>query len=166
MGVVWTNPRCASASRTAGSEISEVNGTGAGSNVSETREVDEARGLAVARLPARTPLAPPPALRRRRCGLGACECVVKRVLCDLASAEGDDASDGVVGRDSHGDPITRNDLNTEAAHPAAQLGQHFVAGVHLHAIEAAAMHGDHGALDINEIVLTQIRSPFNRSSIA
>ena len=84
----------------------------------------------------------------------------------LASPEGDDASDRVVGRNTHGYPIARNDLNAKAAHPAAQLGQYLVAGIHLHAIQAAAMHGNHGALDINEIVLTQIRSPFKRSSIA
>ena len=89
-----------------------------------------------------------------------------RVWAISASPEGDDASDRIVGRNAHGNPIAGNDLNAEAAHPAAQLGQHFVAGVHLHAIEAAAVHGNHGALDINEIVLTQIRSPFKRSSIA
>ena len=84
----------------------------------------------------------------------------------LASPEGDDASDRVVRRDTHGNPIAGDDLDAEAAHPAAQLGQYFVAGIHLHAIEAAAVHGNHSALDINEIVLAQIRSPFNRSSIA
>jgi hypothetical protein len=88
------------------------------------------------------------------------------LVCDLASAEGDDASDGVVGRHAHGDPIARDHLNAEAAHTAAQLGQHFVAGIHLHSIQTAAMHGDHGALDINQIVLAQIRSPFKLTSIA
>ena len=84
----------------------------------------------------------------------------------LASSEGDDAPDRVVGRNTHGDPIARDDLNAEAAHPAAQLGQYFMAGIHLHAIQPAAMHGNHGALDINEIVLAQIRRPLKRSSIA
>jgi hypothetical protein len=66
--------------------MSDVKGTGAGSNVSETRVVDEARGLAVARLPARTPLPPPPPLRLRRCGLGDGECVVNLGVRSVDSA--------------------------------------------------------------------------------
>jgi len=38
-------------------------------------------------------------------------------------------------------PVARDDLNAEAAHAAAQLGQYFVAGIHLHAIQSLADHG-------------------------
>lgn len=146
--------------------MSEVNGTGAGSNGSDTRVVDAARGRADGRADGRGPLpTPSPDFGRRRLGLGASEFVVNTRSCDLASAEGDDATGRVVGRDTHGHPVAWDDLNTEAAHPATQLGQHFVAGIHLHTIQTAAMHGDHGALDINEIVLAQIRSPFKPVSI-
>ena len=59
---------------------------------------------------------------------------------------------GIVGRDADGDAVTRHDLDAEAAHPAAQLGEHFVAGVALHAVEATAVHGHHRALHVNQIV--------------
>jgi hypothetical protein len=36
-----------------------------------------------------------------------------------------------------------------------------VARIDLHTVQAAAVHGDHSSLDINEIVLAQIRCPFN-----
>jgi hypothetical protein len=36
-----------------------------------------------------------------------------------------------------------------------------VAGIHLHTIKAAAVNGDHGALNINKVVLAQIRCPLN-----
>jgi hypothetical protein len=40
-----------------------------------------------------------------------------------------------------------------------------MAGINLHPIKSAAMHGDHGALDINQIVLAQIRCPLKLLSI-
>ena len=49
-----------------------------------------------------------------------------------------------------------NDLDAEAAHSAAELGEHFVAGVALHAVEPAAVNRHHGALHIDEIVLAQL----------
>lgn len=67
----------------------------------------------------------------------------------LACPERDDASDGIVGRNAHGDPIARNNFDSEAAHPSAQLGQHFVASVALNAIESAAVHRYDGALHVN-----------------
>ena len=84
----------------------------------------------------------------------------------LASAERDDAAHRVVGRNADGDAVTRDDLDAEAAHSAAQLGQDFVARIHLHAIQAAAVHRHDGALDINEVVLAQICCPFIPTSIA
>ena len=79
----------------------------------------------------------------------------------LAGAEGDDAPDGIVRRDADGHAIARNHLDAEAAHSAAELGQHLVAGVALHAVQPAAVHRHHGALHVNEIVLAQSASdPF------
>src|SRR5215203_1558016 len=54
----------------------------------------------------------------------------------LAGPEGDDAAHRIVRRHADGDVIPRNNLDSEAAHPAAQLGKHFMAGVALHAIQA------------------------------
>ena len=73
----------------------------------------------------------------------------------LARAEGNDAPDRIVGRNTHCDPIPGDDLDAEAAHAAAQLGEHFVAGVALHAVQPAAVHRDHGALHVDEIILAQ-----------
>ncbi len=73
----------------------------------------------------------------------------------LTSAEGDDAADRIVGGNADGHAITGDDLDSEAAHPAAQLRQHFVAGIALHSIQPAGMNGDHGALHINQVVFTQ-----------
>jgi hypothetical protein len=48
-----------------------------------------------------------------------------------------------------------------AAHSAAELGQHLMAGVTLHAVEPAAVDRDYGALHVNQIVLAQSASiPF------
>ena len=52
----------------------------------------------------------------------------------LACAEGYDAPDWIVRRDADGHAISRNYLDAEAAHSAAELGEHFVAGVALHAV--------------------------------
>jgi hypothetical protein len=79
----------------------------------------------------------------------------------LACSESDDAPDRVVRRHADGYAISRNHLDAEAAHSAAELGQDFVASIALHAVEPPAVHGHHGALHINQIVLTQIASsPF------
>jgi hypothetical protein len=79
----------------------------------------------------------------------------------LAGTERDDASDGIVRRDADGDSIARNNFDTETAHTAAELGQHFVAGVTLHAVKPSAMHGHDGALHIDQIVLAQLlANPF------
>ena len=79
-------------------------------------------------------------------------------LRDLSGPEGDDAADRVIGRHTDRDAITRNDFDSEAAHTAAQLCEHFVARVALHAIEAAGMDGHDSALHVNQIVFTQYSS--------
>ena len=73
----------------------------------------------------------------------------------LSRAEGDDAANRIVGGDADRHAIARHDLDTEAAHPAAQLRQHFVAGVALDAVQAAGMDRDHRSLHINQIVFAQ-----------
>ena len=74
----------------------------------------------------------------------------------LARPEGDDAADRIVRRDADGDAIPWNHFDAEATHPAAELGQHFMAGVALDPVQPAAVDGDHGALHVNEIVLAQM----------
>ena len=74
----------------------------------------------------------------------------------LACAEGDDAPDGIVRRNADRHAITGNHFDAEAAHAAAELGQNFVAGVALHAVETAAVYRHDRALHINQIVLAQL----------
>ena len=74
---------------------------------------------------------------------------------DLSSAEGDDAADRVVGRDADGHAIAWNDLDAEAAHAAAQLREHFVAGVALHAIQPAGVDRHDRSLHVDQIVFAQ-----------
>ena len=75
----------------------------------------------------------------------------------LAGSERDDASDGIVGRDANGHAIAGHDFDAKSPHPPAQLGQYFVARIDLHPVKTAAVNGYHGALDINKVVLAQIR---------
>ena len=74
----------------------------------------------------------------------------------LACTERNDAANRIVGGDPDGHPVAWNHFDAEAAHAAAELGQHFVAGVALHTVEPAAVNGDHGALHVDEIVLAQL----------
>ena len=75
-------------------------------------------------------------------------------------AEGDDAADRVVGRHADGDAITGNDFDAEAPHPAAQLREHFMSGIALHAIQAARVDGHHRSLHVDQIVFAQSAHPF------
>jgi hypothetical protein len=74
----------------------------------------------------------------------------------LACAEGDDAPDRIVRRNANRNPVAWDYLDAEAAHSAAELGQHFMACVALHAVQPATVDRDHGALHINEIILAQL----------
>ena len=49
-----------------------------------------------------------------------------RLFCELASAEGNDAANRIVGGDANGHSIPGNHFDAKAAHPAAQLGQDLV----------------------------------------
>jgi hypothetical protein len=90
---------------------------------------------------ARTPASP----SMRPAGMS---CMGVQSVFFLASAEGDDAADGIVRRDADSHPITRDDLDAEAAHAAAQLCENFVALVALHAIQTAAVNRHDSALNI------------------
>ena len=79
----------------------------------------------------------------------------------LAGAERNDAADGIVRRNADGYAIPGHDLDSEAAHPAAELGEHFVAGVALHTVKPAAVHCHYRTLHVDKIVLAQTASiPF------
>src|SRR5262245_59715676 len=77
---------------------------------------------------------------------------------DLSGPEGDDAADGIVGRHADRDAITWNHFDPETAQAAAQLCEHFVPGVTLHAIEATRVDSYDGALHVDQIVFTQYSS--------
>jgi hypothetical protein len=79
----------------------------------------------------------------------------------LACTERDDAPDRIVRGNSHGYPIAWNHLDAEAAHATAELGQHLMASVTLHAVKPAAVNRHHRALHVDQIVLAQSASnPF------
>src|SRR5438034_9230196 len=81
----------------------------------------------------------------------------------LAGPEGDDAADRIVRRNSHGDASPRDHLDAKPPHSAAELCQHFMASVALHAIEPAAVHRDYGTLHVDKIILAQLLAcPFRQ----
>jgi hypothetical protein len=75
---------------------------------------------------------------------------------ELPGAERDNPALWIVGRDANRDAVARHNLDAEPAHPAAQLRQHLVAGVYLHAVQPTAVHGDDRALHVDKIVLTHL----------
>lgn len=86
---------------------------------------------------------------------------------DLASAEGNDAADGIVGRYAYGYAISWHHLDSKATHTAAQLCKHLVALVTLDAIQTAAVDRHDRALHVNEIILAQLLSfPIKDCAIA
>jgi hypothetical protein len=76
----------------------------------------------------------------------------------LASAERDDAADRIVRGNADRDPVARNHLDSEAAHPAAQLRKNLMALITLDPIQASAVHRNDGALHIDQIILAQALS--------
>src|SRR4029077_9171800 len=82
----------------------------------------------------------------------------------LACTERDDATNRIVGRNPNGHPVAWNHFDAEAAHAAAQLREHLMAGVTLHAVEPAAVDRHDRALHVDQVVLAQIASnPFSRT---
>src|SRR5262245_30706122 len=158
MGRVSLKPRSATPLASEGWSPGSANAMGAGSCGACSRAVYVGGGGSGA--------GERPLRRGRRPGAlrwGRRECDLSVVLeLKLTCAEGDDAADRVVRRYADGHPVPRHDLDAEPAHPAAQLRQHFVPGVGLHAVETAAMHGNHRALDVDQIVLAQPSLPFKQ----
>jgi hypothetical protein len=76
----------------------------------------------------------------------------------LSGSEGDDAADRIVRRHADGDAIPWHDLDAEAAHAAAQLREHFMAGIALDPIKPARVNRNHGPLHVNQIVFAQYLS--------
>jgi hypothetical protein len=79
------------------------------------------------------------------------------MLC-LTGAERDDAANGVVGRNANRHAVARDDFDAETAHTAAELGEHFMPGVALNAIETSAVHCHDRPLHVNQIVFAQTSS--------
>ena len=73
----------------------------------------------------------------------------------LASSERDDAADRIVGGNTHRHAITGHDLDSKPAHSPAQLGEHLMPLIALHAVETTAVDRHDRALHVNQIVLTQ-----------
>src|ERR1700675_1069152 len=73
----------------------------------------------------------------------------------LPGSERDDAANRIVGRNTHGHAVAGDDLDAEAAHSAAQLGQHFMARVTLHTIEPPAVNCHYRSLHVDQIVFAQ-----------
>jgi len=67
----------------------------------------------------------------------------------LSCAERDDAADRIVGRDANRYAVTGDDLDAETPHPAAQLSEHFVAGIALDAIQTSRVHRYYSSLHID-----------------
>ena len=61
-------------------------------------------------------------------------CIGIQTVFWLASTEGNDAPDRIVRRHADGHSIPGNNLDAEAAHTAAELREHFVAGIALDAV--------------------------------
>jgi hypothetical protein len=67
----------------------------------------------------------------------------------LASAEGNDAPDRIVGGNANRYSIPRHHLDSKAAHTAAQLRKHLVALIALHAVKTATVNRHDRALHVN-----------------
>ena len=155
MGVVTEKPRMRMPSIRDGSRPSVSNVTGLGSYGACGRVIGVGGACCgVRRASARASPErgrPPPRLRRGdRC------CAVWEFKMFLAGAERDDSANWVVRRDADGHPVAGDHFDAKASHSTAQLGEHFVALVALHAIQSAAVNSHDGALHVNQIVLTQL----------
>ena len=86
----------------------------------------------------------------------------------LSRAESNDAAHWIVGRDAHRHAVTGDNLDAKAPHPAAQLCEHLVAGIALHAIQTPGVHRHYGSLHVDEIIFAQqlILSPNSSNECA
>jgi hypothetical protein len=83
----------------------------------------------------------------------------------LTRAECNDAADRIVGGNAYGHPVTRYNFDTEAPHTAAQLGEHFVPGIALDAIETSTVHCYDCSLHVDQIVFAQACSKSFQSGL-
>jgi hypothetical protein len=67
----------------------------------------------------------------------------------LSGSEGNNAAHRIVRRHSDGYTVAWNHFDAETAHAAAQLGEHFVTGVALDAIQTSAVHCYHRSLHVD-----------------
>ena len=81
--------------------------------------------------------------------VAAISCIGIQTVFWLAGAEGNDAPDWIVRRHADGHAITGDYFDTEAPHPAAQLSEHFVAGIALDAIQTSRVHRYYSSLHID-----------------
>ena len=99
---------------------------------------------------------PVPAPRRRLRRGRDCSTVSEFKLSEgLPRPEGDDAADRIVGGDANRHAIAWHHLDSEAAHPAAQLRKHFVPRIALNAIQPTGVDRHHRSLHVYEIVFAQ-----------
>jgi hypothetical protein len=70
-------------------------------------------------------------------------------LVNLTRAECDDAADWIVGRDPDGHAVAWNNFDSESPHTAAELREHFMAGVALNTVETSAVHCHDGSLHVD-----------------
>jgi hypothetical protein len=73
----------------------------------------------------------------------------------LSASESDEPPKWIVGRYTHGHPISRNHLDVETAHAAAELREHLVASIALHAVQPTAVNGHYRAWHVDEIIFAQ-----------
>jgi hypothetical protein len=73
----------------------------------------------------------------------------------LSGSECDDAADRVVRGYTDCDAVSWNHFDSEAAHPAAQLREDFMASIALHAVEATRVNSHHRSLHVDQIVFAQ-----------
>jgi len=73
----------------------------------------------------------------------------------LSGSESNDAANRVVRGYADCDAVSRNDFDSEATHSAAQLRQHFVPGVTLHAVQPTRVNRNYGSLHVYQIVFAQ-----------
>jgi hypothetical protein len=70
-------------------------------------------------------------------------------LLGLSGSERNNAAHRIVRRNSNRDPVAWNNFDAETAHSAAQLGEHFVPGVTLDAIQPPAVHRHNRSLHVD-----------------
>jgi hypothetical protein len=81
--------------------------------------------------------------------------MIAAAFVELSGSERDDAADRVVWRYADRHAVARNNLDSKAAHAAAQLRQHLVTGVALHAVQPTRVNRNHGSLHVDQIVFAQ-----------